>query len=102
MYAELDVHGTLFGHAGDGNLHTVNFAPLGDDGKWAVLHDFNDRVVQKAIELDGTCTGEHGVGIGKQKYMVHEHGEEAIDVMKQVKKLFDPLNILNPGKVVSL
>ena len=102
LYGEMGVHGTLFGHAGDGNLHTVNFAPLDDDDQWAVLHDFNDRVVQKAIELDGTCTGEHGVGIGKQKYMVYEHGEGAIEVMKQVKTLFDPLNILNPGKVVGI
>ena len=98
---ELEIQGTLFGHAGDGNLHTVVFAPKDNPEQMAVLHDFNDRVVQKAIELDGTCTGEHGVGIGKQKYMVHEHGEGAIEVMKQVKKLFDPFNILNPGKVVS-
>jgi len=102
LFKEMNVDGALFGHAGDGNLHTVNFAPQDDPDQWARLHDFNDRVVQKAIELDGTCTGEHGVGIGKQKYMVYEHGEEAIGVMKQVKTLFDPLNILNPGKVVSL
>ena len=102
LYDELDVKGTLFGHAGDGNLHTVNFASKADPAKQQLLHDFNDRVVQKAIELGGTCTGEHGVGIGKQKYMVYEHGEGAIGVMKQIKMMFDPHNILNPGKVVSL
>ena len=102
LFDELEVKGTLFGHAGDGNLHTVNFAPKNDPAKQALLHDFNDRVVQKAIELGGTCTGEHGVGIGKQKYMVYEHGESAIGVMKQIKMMFDPNNILNPGKVIAL
>ena len=55
----------------------------------------------RAIELGGTCTGEHGVGIGKQKYMVREHGEAGYGVMKQLKQLFDPRGILNPGKVVA-
>ncbi|MEM7334774.1 MAG: FAD-linked oxidase C-terminal domain-containing protein [Chloroflexota bacterium] len=100
LFNELDVKGTLFGHAGDGNLHTVNFAPKDNAEKQADLHKFNDLVVQKAIELDGTCTGEHGVGIGKQKYMVHEVGEEAYGLMKQIKSLLDPQGILNPGKVV--
>ena len=99
---EMGINGTIFGHAGDGNLHTTTFAPKGDDAQHAILQEFNDLVVQKAIEFDGTCTGEHGVGIGKQKYMVYEHGEEAVDVMKQIKSLFDPKNILNPGKVVAI
>ena len=102
LFSELGVKGSLFGHAGDGNLHTVNFAPKDDPDQQAKLQTFNDHVVQKAIKLGGTCTGEHGVGIGKQKYMVYEHGEAAIGVMRQIKRMFDPLNILNPGKVVSL
>ncbi|MGB1254045.1 MAG: FAD-binding oxidoreductase, partial [Candidatus Promineifilaceae bacterium] len=102
LFDELDIKGTLFGHAGDGNLHTVNFAPKNDPDKQAQLHIFNDYVVQKAIELGGTCTGEHGVGIGKQKYMVYEHGESAISVMRQIKMMFDPHNILNPGKVIAV
>jgi D-lactate dehydrogenase (cytochrome) len=102
LFAELNVKGCLFGHAGDGNLHTVNFAPNDDPEQHALLQTFNDYVVRKAIELGGTCTGEHGVGIGKQKYMVYEHGEAAIGVMRQIKQLFDPNNILNPGKVVAL
>ncbi len=101
LFDEMDIQGTLFGHAGDGNLHTTTFAPKDDAAKNADLHEFNSRVVQKAIELDGTCTGEHGVGIGKQKYMVYEHGEGAIETMKTVKKMFDPNNIFNPGKVIS-
>lgn len=99
---EMGIKGTVFGHAGDGNVHTTNFAPKGDADQYAVLQEYNDMLVHKALEFGGTCTGEHGVGIGKQKYMVYEHGEEAIDVMKQVKGLFDPKNILNPGKVVAL
>lgn len=100
LYDELGLHGALFGHAGDGNLHTVNFASKHDAAQQARLQEFNDRVVQKAIALDGTCTGEHGVGIGKQQYLVHEHGAAAVEVMRQVKRLFDPHGILNPGKVV--
>ncbi len=100
LYEELDIVGTIFGHAGDGNVHTTNFAPKDDPDKQAAIQKFNDLVVRQAIELGGTCTGEHGVGIGKQKYMVHEHGEAAIGVMKQVKSLFDPNDILNPGKVL--
>jgi D-lactate dehydrogenase (cytochrome) len=100
LFAELDVKGTLFGHAGDGNLHTVNFAPIDEPALHGALHQFNDAVVKKALALGGTCTGEHGVGIGKQKYMVHEHGEAAIGVMRQIKQLLDPNDILNPGKIL--
>lgn len=100
LFEELQVKGALFGHAGDGNLHTVAFGRKGDAAQQAVLQTFNDRVVQKALALGGTCTGEHGVGIGKQKYMVYEHGEGAMAVMSSIKRLFDPNNILNPGKVV--
>ncbi len=102
LFKDMNVDGALFGHAGDGNLHTVNFAKKDDEAQKALLQVFNDRVVQKAIELGGTCTGEHGVGIGKQKYMVYEHGEAAIGVMRSIKQQFDPNNILNPGKVIAL
>ncbi|NJN54199.1 MAG: FAD-binding protein [Anaerolineae bacterium] len=94
----MGLKGALFGHAGDGNLHTVVFAP--HSRKEAELQWFNDQVVQKTLVLEGTCTGEHGVGIGKQKYMVHEHGEAAIGVMRQIKSVLDPHGILNPGKVM--
>ncbi|MCP4361985.1 MAG: FAD-binding oxidoreductase [Chloroflexi bacterium] len=96
----MDIPGALFGHAGDGNLHTIVFAPKAEVAAHANLHRFNDQVVHKAINLEGTCTGEHGVGIGKQKYMVHEHGEAAINLMRQIKTTLDPHNILNPGKVL--
>ena len=101
LMKEMGLNGTLFGHAGDGNLHTTTFAPKDDPAQQAKLQEFNSHVVQKAIELDGTCTGEHGVGIGKQKYMVYEHGEGGIETMRRVKRLFDPDNLFNPGKVIS-
>lgn len=100
LIGEMGLMGALFGHAGDGNVHTVVFAPAEEADKRANLQQFNDWVVQKAISLEGTCTGEHGVGIGKQKYMVHEHGEGAMEVMRLLKRTLDPQGILNPGKVI--
>ncbi len=96
-----NVNGYIFGHAGDGNMHSVIFFENWPDEFARVQTAFNDRVVAKAIALGGTCTGEHGVGIGKQKYMLHEHGEIAMDLMRRLKAFFDPNGILNPGKVVS-
>lgn len=98
LMSRLGLQGALFGHAGDGNLHTVVFPPA--DNLAIDLQSFNDQVVEKALRLDGTCTGEHGVGIGKQKYMVYEHGETAVGLMRQIKNLLDPHGILNPGKVL--
>ena len=95
------VRGFIFGHAGDGNMHSMIFFTNAAEEYRRVEQAFNDQVVEKAITLGGTCTGEHGVGIGKQKYMVREHGETAMGVMRRLKELFDPHGILNPGKAVS-
>jgi D-lactate dehydrogenase (cytochrome) len=100
LMGEMGLMGALFGHAGDGNVHTIVYAPSADQAGFDRVQQFNDQVVQKAISLDGTCTGEHGVGIGKKKYMVHEHGEGAIEVMRLLKRTLDPKGILNPGKVI--
>jgi D-lactate dehydrogenase (cytochrome) len=59
----------------------------------------NQRVVKRALAMEGTCTGEHGIGIGKQAYLVEELGE-AVELMKDIKRIFDPENLFNPGKVV--
>jgi D-lactate dehydrogenase (cytochrome) len=86
----------MIGHAGDGNIH-VEF-PYDDNISRERAFRLNGEIVMKAIELGGTATGEHGVGIGKAKYMRREHGE-ALDVMWAIKAALDPNNILNPGKI---
>jgi D-lactate dehydrogenase (cytochrome) len=91
----------LVGHVGDGNFH-LGFLVMRDDPKeLAEAERLNDRLVMRALAMDGTCTGEHGVGLGKQKFLVAEHGE-AVGVMRQIKQVLDPLNILNPGKIFAL
>lgn len=96
----IDAHGIkgyMKGHAGDGNVHVE--LPFGDDEGFQRVQQVNGAIVEKAIALGGTATGEHGVGIGKAPYMAAEHGE-ALAVMRELKRLFDPHGILNPGKVL--
>ncbi|WP_054032761.1 FAD-binding oxidoreductase [Desulfatitalea tepidiphila] len=88
----------IFGHAGDGNIHLVVGAKPDDALAWQAIDRLNQRMVMKALEMDGTATGEHGVGIGKRKFMPAEHGH-SLAWMKKVKTLFDPNGILNPGKM---
>lgn len=90
--------GYIFGHAGDGNLHVVIKGKAGDRKEWSVIDRVNDRIVSRALALGGTATGEHGVGIGKRKFMEAEHGK-SLEWMKRIKSLFDPNGILNPGKI---
>jgi D-lactate dehydrogenase (cytochrome) len=85
-------------HAGNGNVH-LNFAGKKNDKReWDLIHQIVDRLVQKTLVLGGTATGEHGIGLGKRKFMVAEHGS-SLAWMKKVKTLFDPNGILNPGKI---
>ncbi len=84
-----------FGHAGDGNIHICS--PFTSD-TYQSIYEMNTEVVQKAISLNGTATGEHGIGIGKSRFMKMEHGV-ALDVMFQIKQSLDPNSILNPGKI---
>lgn len=100
--AQLGFKGSLLSHAGDGNAHVVVFYPPEDTALRDRVLDFNARLVQRAIELGGTSTGEHGVGLGKQKFMELEHGPGALNVMRQIKQVLDPNHILNPGKVLAL
>jgi D-lactate dehydrogenase (cytochrome) len=93
-----NIPGFIFSHAGDGNLHFVLLGKTGDEKDWAVIDDINRRVVTKALEMGGTATGEHGVGLGKRKFMEAEHGK-SLEYMKKVKSLFDLNGILNPGKI---
>ncbi|MBN2060156.1 MAG: FAD-binding oxidoreductase [Deltaproteobacteria bacterium] len=88
----------VFSHAGDGNLHITVQGKTGDEKEWAIIEGVNERIVSRALELDGTATGEHGVGMGKKKFMYAEHGK-SLGWMKKIKFLFDPKGILNPGKI---
>jgi D-lactate dehydrogenase (cytochrome) len=89
----------IAGHAGDGNFHTQPMVDRADAREMAALDTFLDRLAKRAIALEGTCTGEHGIGQGKIKYLKAEHGD-ALNVMRAVKAALDPHNILNPGKIL--
>ena len=95
---EQGVSGYVFGHAGDGNLHVVMAGDPADEAGWDKLETVNQLVVEKAIALGGTCTGEHGIGIGKRKFMALEHGA-SYQLMKRIKDLIDPKGLMNPGKI---
>lgn len=90
---------SMVGHVGDGNFHLGLLIDPSDPRELAEAAAINDRLVRRALELDGTCTGEHGVGSGKIKFMRLEHGP-AVEMMRKVKQALDPLGILNPGKVL--
>lgn len=92
------IPGYIFGHAGDGNLHLVFMGKTGDEREWGIIDQANQCIVSKALAMGGTATGEHGVGIGKRKFMEAEHGK-SLEWMKRIKSLFDPNCILNPGKI---
>jgi len=91
----------LVGHVGDGNFHLGFLINRDDPKEIAEAERLNDRLVMRALAMDGTCTGEHGIGLGKMKFLTAEHGE-AVAVMRQVKKALDPQNIMNPGKIFTL
>lgn len=96
---EAGIPGYIFSHAGDGNIHLVFMGKTGDPEEWARIGRIYDSLVGKALEVGGTATGEHGVGLGKRKYMEAEHGD-AVLWMRRIKKLFDPKGILNPEKIL--
>ena len=90
----------ILGHVGDGNFHTQPMFDMANKAEVAAIEGFLQRLSERAVAMDGTCTGEHGVGQGKIKYLKAEHGA-GLDAMRAIKTAFDPLGILNPGKVVS-
>lgn len=98
--AESGLLAPIVAHAGDGNFHLFALFDPHNPLQTQALHTLNSKLVQRAIEMDGTCTGEHGVGVGKKKYLRAQLGDEAINLMKSIKKTLDPRNILNPGKVI--
>ena len=91
----------VIGHVGDGNFHMAPLANYEDPEEAAKVMAWHERMVRRAIAMGGTCTGEHGIGTGKMKYLEVEHGE-SVEVMRQLKRALDPDNIMNPGKVLAL
>jgi D-lactate dehydrogenase (cytochrome) len=79
-------------------MHVVLVGDPSDDAQWKALEAVNHAIVTRAVELGGTCTGEHGIGIGKRKFMQQEHGQ-SYELMKQIKGLIDPKGLMNPGKI---
>ena len=92
---------TILGHVGDGNFHVVFSIDPNAPEEMKEVEAINARLVERALAMDGTCTGEHGIGIGKQDWLVAELGE-AVGQMKLIKRAFDPQNLLNPGKIFAL
>jgi D-lactate dehydrogenase (cytochrome) len=92
----------VVGHVGDGNFHLSMMIDLDDQDEVDRAKAFLERLVDRALAMDGTCTGEHGIGQGKMKYLEAEHGEEALATMRAIKHALDPLDILNPGKIVQI
>jgi D-lactate dehydrogenase (cytochrome) len=84
---------------GDGNFHTTPVFDRSNPEEKAKVERFLARLADRAIRMDGTCTGEHGVGQGKIKYLMAEHGG-GVEVMRQIKRALDPQDILNPGKIL--
>jgi len=98
--AQVHIPIALFGHVGDGNFHLVVLVDRDNPQDMAEADWIGTRVVERAIAMEGTCSGEHGIGLGKRKYLVAEHGAVAVDVMRMLKTALDPQNLLNPGKVL--
>ncbi|MCA3563879.1 MAG: FAD-binding protein [Methylocystis sp.] len=94
--------GPIVGHVGDGNFHVLPLIDMDDPGEIEKGKAYVGRLVERALAMGGTCTGEHGVGQGKMKYLEKELGPENLAAMRLIKRAFDPENIMNPGKIVAL
>jgi D-lactate dehydrogenase (cytochrome) len=92
----------LVGHAGDGNFHVIYLIDPDDPAELDEARRLNERIVTRALAMGGTCTGEHGVGYGKMKFLAAEHGENGVELMRTIKRALDPDNQMNPGKVVEI
>lgn len=91
----------IFGHVGDGNFHGLILINPDDPAEVAEGERLNEGIVRLALNMDGTCTGEHGIGLHKMDFLVDEAGEDAVELMRRIKHSFDPDNIMNPGKIFS-
>ncbi len=98
--AEAGLFGPIVGHVGDGNFHVTFLVDPDDAGELARVEEVTERMVRRAIDLGGTCSGEHGIGYGKSRYLPLEHGEEAVGAMRAIKSALDPRGLMNPGKIL--
>jgi D-lactate dehydrogenase (cytochrome) len=96
---ESPLTGTLVGHVGDGNFHMLYLVDPDRPEELDEARRLNERLVYRAIEMSGTCSGEHGVGVGKMRYLPREHGE-GLDAMRAIKRALDPRGLMNPGKIL--
>jgi D-lactate dehydrogenase (cytochrome) len=99
--AETRLVAPIVGHVGDGNFHLSLLVDMDDRDEVARADGLLHRLVDRALAMEGTCTGEHGVGQGKMKYLAAEHGEAALAVMRSLKQALDPHGLMNPGKIVA-
>jgi len=90
----------ILGHVGDGNFHCAILADTSKPEELQEAERLNERIVTRALAMDGTCTGEHGIGMHKMEFLRAELGDDALDLMARIKRSFDPLGILNPGKII--
>ena len=97
--AAANVVAPLVGHAGDGNFHLIIMLDPDDQAEFARISAISERLVERALKFGGTCSGEHGVGVGKLNYLDAEHGP-ALNVMRAIKRAIDPNNLMNPGKLI--
>jgi len=92
----------IVGHVGDGNFHVAIVVNMDDADEVRAVEGMMERLAERALAMEGTCTGEHGIGQGKMKYLEPEHGAAALDVMRAIKRALDPDDIMNPGKIVAV
>jgi D-lactate dehydrogenase (cytochrome) len=102
--ADLEASGVvalILGHVGDGNFHVVFLIDPDNPAEAVEAERLNRRLIARALSMDGACTGEHGIGLGKQDWLVEELGE-AVEMMRTIKRALDPMDLFNPGKIFSL
>ena len=102
-FAEIEIknyglRAPMVGHVGDGNFHVAIQYDPADKDSYKVIRKFSDKLIKKALDLEGTVTGEHGIGVHKKEYLIQQHNDN-LPYMKLIKKSFDPNNIMNPGKI---
>jgi D-lactate dehydrogenase (cytochrome) len=89
----------ILGHVGDGNFHVFFILNPDDPNSWEKARAINEDMIAHALSVGGTCTGEHGIGLGKREAMLREHGAESIAMMRAIKQALDPDGLFNPGKI---